>query len=443
MKQRLLNILFWSVISAAFIGPGTITTAASAGAEFGYSLVWALLFSTFACIVLQESSSRLTTVSGLNLGQAIREFLFGNYWGRLFAYLVLIAILLGCVAYEAGNILGAVAGASLILDIPYYWLTITIGVLAVILFSFGSVNFIARVMGVIVAFMGICFLTTAVIIQPSISDIFVEGVVPTFPVGSEMLILALIGTTVVPYNIFLGSGIASDQSLSEMRWSLGIAIGLGGIISIAVLIVGASIAGTFTFEALANELAASLGEWAAIFLGLGLFAAGFSSAITAPLAAAITAKSMLEKNKNSKKWSESGSNFRAVWIVVLMAGLIFGLIKIQPIPAIILAQALNGIILPLVAIFLLLMVNNLQLLSKETINSLPLNIMMGLVVFSTVIIGVTNLARALTNALSVEMLNETIISITSLVITILIAWPVYRMVKKLRSSKEVEVFSGG
>lgn len=433
MKQRLLNILFWSVISAAFIGPGTITTAASAGASFGYTLLWALLFSTVACIVLQEASSRLTTVSGLNLGQAIRAYLFHKFWGRIAAYLALTAIILGCVAYEAGNILGAVAGASLIWDIPSHWLTLTIGVLAFVLFWAGSVHLIARVMGLVVAFMGVCFLTTAFIIQPSLSDLFTGALVPRFPPESGMLILALIGTTVVPYNIFLGSGIVSDQSLSEMRWSLGIAIVLGGIISMAVLVVGASITSTFTFEALARELARSLGGWAATFLGLGLFAAGFSSAVTAPLAAAITAQSVLQHRVDPQKWNEESRNYRMVWGGVLLTGLIFGAINIRPIPAIILAQALNGIILPLVAIFLLLMMNNRQLLNRETVNSTLLNIMMGLVVFITVIIGTTNVFRALTNAFSIPMPGGNILFGSSVFFALLIGWPVYRLTQRLRN----------
>ena len=53
-KKRILNILFWSVVSSAFIGPGTITTAAKSGASFGTDLLWALVFSTLACLLLQE-----------------------------------------------------------------------------------------------------------------------------------------------------------------------------------------------------------------------------------------------------------------------------------------------------------------------------------------------------------------------------------------------------
>jgi len=64
----LLPVLFWSVISAAFIGPGTVTTAASAGSGFGTQLLWALTFSTLACIILQEAAARLTIVSGKSLG---------------------------------------------------------------------------------------------------------------------------------------------------------------------------------------------------------------------------------------------------------------------------------------------------------------------------------------------------------------------------------------
>ena len=99
------------VIAAAFIGPGTVTTAAASGAKFGYSLLWALLFSTLACIVLQESAARVTIVSGKTIGEAIKK----NYRSNRNAWLVAISIFLGCAAYEAGNILGAISGLALVI----------------------------------------------------------------------------------------------------------------------------------------------------------------------------------------------------------------------------------------------------------------------------------------------------------------------------------------
>ena len=433
MSARLRHILFWSVISAAFIGPGTVTVAASAGAGFGYALLWALLFSTIACMVLQESAARLSSVSGYNLGQALRLYLMDSLPGRLTVYLVLAAILLGCAAYQTGNILGAVAGVSLMLDLPPAAITLTIGVCAFVLFWFGSITQIARVMGCVVGLMGLCFLLTAVVIRPPLGELFAGALIPRFPTGSEMLILGLIGTTVVPYNLFLGSGLAHRQNLSEMRLSLCIAIGLGGLISMAVLVVGAAIVGEFTFQALADELSASLGPWAGWMLAIGLFGAGFTSAVTAPLAAAITARSLLAVDARSATWQDSGRGYRLVWIIVLLIGVGFGIAQAQPIPAIILAQALNGIILPLVAVFLLIMVNNRQLLGQGAINSQAFNALMGLVVLVTLLIGIANLARALSRALDIQMLSENAILLIATLTAAAVAWPMVGTIKRLRS----------
>lgn len=432
MKKRLLNILFWSVLSAAFIGPGTITTAASAGAGFGYTLLWALLFSTIACVVLQEASARLTLASGHNLGEAIRSRFNRSALGKGFGYLVLISILLGCAAYEAGNILGAVAGLSLILDTSTVVLTLLIGTAAWLLLWFGSTKAIAQILGVVVAVMGLCFLTTAVIMKPSLPGFFSGALVPRIPTGSELLVIGLIGTTVVPYNLFLGSGIKHSQSLKEMRISLGTAVVLGGIISMGVLVVGTSISGTFTYEALAESLDSALGSWAALFFGIGLGAAGLSSALTAPLAAALTAQSILSE-KGDSNWQEKGNRFRIVWGGVLAAGVLFGVLQVQPIPAIILAQALNGIILPLVCIVLLIMVNDASLLDRETINSTAYNLLMGLIVFLTLIIGLTNVAKALSRIFDPSLVNRNWIVIASLVISLIISIPVIRKIRSYRN----------
>jgi manganese transport protein len=73
LKNKLGAVLFWSVISAAFIGPGTVTTAAAAGAGFGLDLVWVLLVSAFACVVLQVNVTRISIESDKNLGELLRE----------------------------------------------------------------------------------------------------------------------------------------------------------------------------------------------------------------------------------------------------------------------------------------------------------------------------------------------------------------------------------
>jgi len=432
LKNRFLNILFWSVLSAAFIGPGTITTAASAGTGYGFTLLWTLVFATLACIVLQEASARLTIASGKNLGQAMLHRFRDSALGKFTGYLVLASILLGCAAYEAGNILGGVAGASLIMNIPGVILTLGIGAVAFLLLWFGSTKIIAQTLGVIVAIMGVCFLSTAIIMKPSMSSIFGSAFTPALPSGSELLVIGLIGTTVVPYNLFLGSGIKHAQNIKEMRWSLSLAIILGGIVSMAVLVVGTSISGSFTYEALAGSLGDTLGNWAATFFGLGLCAAGLSSSLTAPLAAALTARGFLEK-KEDTGWEDRGKKMRIVWGLVLLTGVIFGVLQVQPIPAIILAQALNGIILPFITIFLLLVMNDASLLDKSSINSMYYNFLMGIFVFATLVIGLTNLAKALNNISDLPLLNETYILYISIAVAVVIAIPVGKKIRVYRS----------
>lgn len=436
MKKRLLNILFWSVLSAAFIGPGTVTTAASAGSGFGFQLLWALVFSTIACVVLQEAAARLTTVSGRNLGQAIKEYAPNSAFGRSGVYLVLFSIVLGCAAYEAGNILGASAGVTLIFGIDPTWTVVLCGLIAIILLWKGSIHRIAQLLGLIVAFMGLCFLSTAIMMKPDFSEILIGGIIPRFPEHSELLILGLVGTTVVPYNLFLGSGLKHGQDLREMRISLTLAIVLGGIISIGVLIVGTSVTKAFSFPELARQLTLRLGPWASYMFGFGLFAAGLTSALTAPLAAAITAKSLLSQSEKDHKWQTNGRYYRLTWCIVLITGIAFGISRVQPIPAIIMAQALNGIILPVIAIFLLLMVNNATLLSRETINSNRYNILMGLVVFITIILGLTNVFKALANLITTFELDEKLVLEISVALSFLVIFPIYRSILNLRRASK-------
>lgn len=414
MKKRLLNILFWSVISAAFIGPGTITTAAKAGASHGYSLIWALVFSVIACLVLQEAAARVSIVSGKSLGRAIADKYREKSWGWLVFALVIGAIILGSAAYETGNLIGASSGIMIVVSAdPRIWV-ILITFTAAFALLFPRMQILARMLGFLVVFMGLAFLITAILLKPDFGMVLKGSFLPSFPEGSQLLILGLVGTTVVPYNLFLGSGLADKtQSIKEMRFGLAVAIVMGGIISIAVLLVGTSVVGEFSFIALGDALSSKLGYWAVWFFGFGLFAAGFSSAITAPLASALTARDLFQKEK-SRQWSGRGKYYIITWGLVLLAGLVFGSIGLKPIPAIIAAQALNGLILPFVSIFLWVTINDPQLMGKESVNSTRGNILFGLVVWIATLLGLQNLAGA-----SMKMLSLTLSDTSTLILAII------------------------
>ncbi len=421
-----------AVIAAAFLGPGTVTTAARAGSGHGLTLLWALVFATVACYVLQEASARLTITSGRTLGEALRRHFDHGLGAWLVLVVILGAILLGCAAYEAGNILGGVAGARLAVDLSPQILTVLCGVSAALLLGFGSSRQVVLVLSLLVAMMGAGFLATAIVLAPPLSQLVSGLVWPHLPDGSGLLVIGLVGTTVVPYNLFLGSGLAQGQELRHTRQGLAVAIGLGGLISMAVVVVGSAVGGDFSFESLAEVLASELGPWAPACFALGLFAAGFSSAITAPLAAALTARSLFHKGSEDLRWADGAWRYRLVWLAVLGAGVTFGLLEVRPVPAIIAAQALNGILLPWVALFLFLVMNDRQQLG-DAANGPGQNLALGAVVVIAVLLGVRGVISAVTNLLDRPSLLSTasVVALSAVVLAVTGLW----LVAKLKSGR--------
>lgn len=394
-NQGFSSVLLWSVLSAAFIGPGTVTTCSQAGAGYRLQLLWALTFSTIAAIILQETAARMTIASGKNLGQII-GLKYGGERGRGIKWALFIAVAFGCAAYQTGNLLGAISGALLVIPgVSREVLTLVLAIGCAALLWINNFAVLSRALGILVAVMGLAFMYVAVQVPAGVGEWAQNLVWPSIPAGSSLLIIGLIGTTIVPYNLFLGSSIGHEQSLSEMRWGIAIAVTIGGLISIAILATGVLVTGTYSYEALSVALNGKLGGAGVILFGLGLFAAGFSSAITAPLAAAVTAQSMFSSDSSNRDWSAKSFNFKLVWGLVLLVGTIFSVIGIRPIPAIILAQAINGVLLPMVTITLLFAANDKELLGAGYANGFWSNIFTLFIVGVTCFLGLNNIWRAI------------------------------------------------
>ncbi|WP_319202434.1 Nramp family divalent metal transporter [uncultured Ilyobacter sp.] len=397
--QKLKTMGPAAIVTAAFIGPGTITTASIAGAKFGYSLIWAMVFSIFATVVLQEMSARIGIVTRKGLGSALREQ-FTNpiaKYGSIF--LVVSAIGIGCAAYETGNILGGALGLEAISGISMNVWGPIMGIGGYILLKTGNYKFVEKFLIGLVVLMSATFITTAIVVAPDWSEILKGMFIPSVPKGSVFLIMALVGTTVVPYNLFLHSSAVQERwkdasGLKESRSDIFLSIILGGLISIAVIITAsAAFFGTNIAINNAGDMAKSveplLGSWAKYFFAFGLFAAGLSSTITAPLAAAYaTAGAMGWKSDFKDK------KFEAIWTTVILIGIIFSAVGLKPLSAIIFAQAANGILLPVIAIFLLYAMNNKKRLGKY-VNSPLTNILGGIVVLVACGLGLRGILRVL------------------------------------------------
>ncbi len=385
-RTRLLSVLFWSIIAAAFIGPGTVTTASKAGASFGMGLLWALLFSTIATIFLQEAAARITIASGKNLGEILAAK-YGVGGKTKLKWILFFAVAFGCAAYQAGNMLGSLGGIGLFATVSLKFMTVILAFICGAFLWSGNYKRIANLLGLVVALMGLAFIVAA--LRSPLEPNSWEGAFnPTINNGNALLIIGLIGTTIVPYNLFLGSGISKGQAMSDMRWGLALAVLIGGIISVAIMVVGTQVEGAFSFGAIATAMSNKMGPQGAVIFGIGLFAAGMSSSITSPLAAAVTAQSLFD-------WAPTSRNFRMVWLAILGVGLLFGLLDVKPIPAIIMAQAINGVLLPVIAIFLLLTVNDKQLLPVTYLNTPTLNLITLFIVGVTCFLGLHNVWKAM------------------------------------------------
>lgn len=374
MLERIKNIGPGALIAAAFIGPGTVTACTLAGANYGYTLLWALLFATIATIILQEMSARLGLVTQKGLGETLAILLNQSIWKWPLFAVIIVALYLGNAAYEAGNLSGAALGIEALTDenqTLYLGAVLVISLLAATLLWRGSYKHIERILLILVALMALAFISTFVSVGPDLGAIFTGLTSPTIPDGSLLTVIALIGTTVVPYNLFLHASAAktkwaSVNNLNHARADTATAIGLGGLITILIAsTAAASIFGSGLNISGAGDMAKQLeplfGSFSKIMLGIGFFAAGLSSSIAAPLATAYAMTEIL-----GIKGGTSSPVFKRIALSVIVSGACLALTGIKPISIILAAQFANGLLLPIIAIFLLVVMNQKKQLGQFT-----------------------------------------------------------------------------
>ena len=356
-----------TMVAAAFIGPGTIVTCSVAGASFGFALIWAIIFSAITTLVLQEMAGRLGIVKRMGLGEALHNSLERKSVRIVVAALIIISIGMGNAAYQSGNITGAALGGSMLLETENHAIWIIIfSAIAFYLLYLGRYKVLEKTLVALVFVMSIVFVVTALYVQVDLTEVLKGIFIPAIPEGSQLVIVALIGTTVVPYNLFLHSAATAskwngDKYLSTMRKDSAISILIGGFISACIIITsGATLflqgIPVASISDLTGQMTPLLGNLASSLFAMGILAAGLTSVITAPLAAAYAISGVLHGNVNMRS-----STFRASWMVVLITGLIVALLGIKPITLIQLAQASNGLMLPIVGIFLLIIMNHKSL----------------------------------------------------------------------------------
>ncbi len=371
-KHWLRHIGPGPLVAAAFIGPGTVTVCTLAGVNDGFTLLWAMLLSIIATVVLQEMSARLGLVTQKGLAEVIRSQVTHPLAKVAMMVLLISAIVIGNAAYEAGNISGGMLGLETITGnlewhlsgIQLNPLSILIGAIAFILLYIGNYKILERALVTLVILMSLAFLITALLTKPSLSGILKGIFIPTYSEANILTVIALVGTTVVPYNLFLHAALVKEKwhQVSDLKYAKRdtiVAVVLGGLVSMCIIISASAVrVGEVSNAAdLAKSLEPLFGPFATYVLALGLFAAGITSAITAPLAAAYVATGCLGWESHMKS-----RRFRMVWMLVLGLGVLFSSIGFKAIEIIKFAQVANGLLLPIIAAFLLWVMNKVSVL---------------------------------------------------------------------------------
>ena len=406
LATRIKNVGPGALVAAAFIGPGTVTSCSVSGASAGYTLLWAMLLSVISVIIMQSMAARLGIVSGMGLGEALRTKFTSAGARILICILVIAAVFVGNIAYETGNLTGSIMGIQAAIPATNTGtvkiiLALVLGVIAFILLFSGSYRRVENILTALVVIMGIIFLICAFAAKPEWKEVFKGLFGFKVPEGGDwMTVAALMGTTVVPYNIYLHAASAStkwghagdkDDALANSRFDSIISIGLGGIISMAIIVCAAATIHATGGEIksgadMAKALTPLLGSWATVIFGIGLFAAGITSTLTAPLAAAFASSGILGWGEDMKK-----SRFKIFWIIVLVFGIIATCtLGASPTQIILFAQAANALLLPITGILLLIVANDFGIM-KEYKNKAWFNILVVIVIAIFVFIAARNM----------------------------------------------------
>lgn len=353
LKEKLGALGPGFLIVGSFIGPGTVTSSTKAGADYGFQLFWCIIFSVIAVIVMQGMAARLGIVTQMGLAEnLVKDFEDRPVLRNLLCGLVAVAITIGGFAYMSGDLTGTAIGISALTGISTRIIAPVWGLCILLLLSFAgdALKYLEKLLGACVIIMAVVFLVTMFVVKPDLSSLL-AGCVPNIPKGGLMTCLSLIGTTVVPYNMFLHAASAkrtwhSTDELPLCRFGTNVPMIIGGIVTGAIMVTAATVMQGMPVRNamdMSIQLEPTLGVYAKPFMAIGLVAAGVSSAVCTPMGVSYVLAGLFgwKTNRSDKRYTIT--NF-----MVLITGIVIAGAGFNPIALIMTAQGVNGIVLPVV-----------------------------------------------------------------------------------------------
>ena len=388
-RWKIRILLFLAVVGPGFITANVdndangIWTYSSAGAQFGYVLLWTIIPTVVALIVIQEMSARMGAVTGKGLSDLIREE---------FGFRITFFMMIGLILTNFGNIVGEFAGIAGSLELFGLSKYITVPICTVIVWLIvvkGQYKSVEKIF-LVASFFYITYLLAGFLARPDWIESLLATVTPPRAVQLRhsnylYMVIALIGTTIAPWMQFYLQSSIVEKGVTRRQYrtsKLDVISGCVFAVIVAWFIVVACAATLYVHghhdvrdaADAAQALRPLAGDYAYILFAMGLFNASLFAASILPLSTAYTVCEGLGFESGvGKKFGEAPVFYWLYTILIVAGG---GVILYPNLPLVkisILSQVINGIVLPFVLIFMLLLINKKELMSSY-VNSRAYNV---------------------------------------------------------------------
>lgn len=371
------------MVFLAVIGPGIITasvdndaggitTYSLAGAHFGYAFLWTLVPITIALIVVQEMCARMGVVTGKGLSDLIRE----NFGVRITVLLIIVLVLA-----NFGNTLSEFAGVAASMEIFGISKYIAVPIAAALVWLLvvkGTYSLVEKIFLIASGFYA-TYVISGFMAGPNWAHVAEKSIVPTFSFQPDYLLMfiGLVGTTIAPWmQFYIQSAIVEKGvRISDYKFTR-IDVIMGCLVtSIVAFFIIMTCAATLYVNGIAIDTAADAaralaplaGQYASWLFAFGLFSASMFAASILPLATAYTVCEGIGWDSGIDKKFKDAPHFYVLYTSLIVLGALVILIPGAPLIAIMyLSQVLNGMLLPFILVFMLLLINNKKLMGEYT-----------------------------------------------------------------------------
>ena len=382
--RRLTRNRFWMYI--AILGPGLVSAAAgddaggiatyaSAGAAYGYQMLFAMVIVTVSLVLVQEMCARMGAVTGKGLSDLVREQ-FGVGW----TLMVMLVVLVANTGLTISEFVGVAAAAELF-NIPR-WIAVPVVAFSVWwLITKGSYK-VAEKVFLLLSAVFLSYIVSAFMANPDWGQVGKAFITPNFNLNASglQLLVALIGTTITPYmQLFLQSSVVekgvTPTDYKYTRFDTVVGAIFGDLISVFIIMATAatiylhngSTQITSAAEA-AQALEPIAGSFDMALFGIGLFGASMLAAGVLPLATAYSVTESLGFEKGVSMSFEQAPVFMWLFTVLVVLGAVVAMIPGLPLFAFLIAvQVLNGALLPILLVFIVRLASNKEIMGQHTI----------------------------------------------------------------------------